>query len=237
MNKKTIDGKSKLVPIRNTKMIPDRSESLMEIPIFVSSSFEDNDKNNILVSEEEQLVINDYYNEPWIQTFSGKRFAPLNPQAASIDIKDIAHALSMQCRFNGHVLDFYSVAQHSVFVSYLCNKENRLYGLLHDSAEAYMCDLSSPLKRSGKFDNFKEVEKNIMKTICKVFHLSENEPHDVKEADLMMLYTEERELFNIHRADWTKGPDVPFKIKPFLPQEAESLFLKRFYELSTDHNI
>ena len=53
----------------------------------------------------------------WIQTYSGKKFYPLDPRPEDIDIRDIAHALSLNCRFNGHCRCFYSVAEHSVGVS------------------------------------------------------------------------------------------------------------------------
>jgi hypothetical protein len=71
-----------------------------------------------------------------------------------------------------------------------------------------------------------------MKVICQAFGLPEIEPPDVKEADKIMLYTEERDLFNIHRSDWKKGDPLPFIIKPLPPQEAKDLFMKRFYELT-----
>ncbi|MFG0247924.1 MAG: phosphohydrolase, partial [Phycisphaeraceae bacterium JB051] len=77
----------------------------------------------------------------WIQTYTGKAFYPLREDPGIIDIRDIAHALSLQCRFNGHCSDFYSVAQHSVHVSEVVPQAFALWGLLHDAAEAYMSDL------------------------------------------------------------------------------------------------
>ena len=53
----------------------------------------------------------------WIQTYTGVKFYPLNPCMDDIDIIDIAHSLSLQCRFTGHLSEFYSVAQHSVMVA------------------------------------------------------------------------------------------------------------------------
>jgi len=67
-----------------------------------------------------------YREEAWIQTYSGRRFNPTRPHIDAIVIQDIAHSLSMQCRFSGHCKKFYSVAQHSVLVSYLCNQEDAL---------------------------------------------------------------------------------------------------------------
>ena len=50
----------------------------------------------------------------YITTVTGKHFYPLNPDQQNIDIEDIAHALSLICRANGHFRHFYSVAQHSL---------------------------------------------------------------------------------------------------------------------------
>ena len=81
-----------------------------------------------------------------IMTYTKKMFDPLCPDAELIDIEDIAHALSMLCRANGHFKSFYSVAQHSIN----CMKEARASGysgriqlgcLLHDASEAYLSDV------------------------------------------------------------------------------------------------
>lgn len=170
--------------------------------------------------------------EAWIQTFSGKRFTPINPNFESIVIQDIAHSLSMQCRFSGHVKKFYSVAQHCVLVSYLCNMEDSLWGLLHDATEAYLVDIPRPLKRSGKFDAYLDFEKRMQTAICARFGLEDKEPPSVKKADMLMLATEARDLKSPLRADWVwPVKPLPLKIEPLLPEDAESLFLNRFYDL------
>ena len=86
-----------------------------------------------LASNEEVNEINKLYNsgllavfnpdDPWIQTHCGVRFNPTNPALDAIVIEDIAHALSMQCRFSGHTSEFYSVAQHCVGVSHVCDSK------------------------------------------------------------------------------------------------------------------
>ena len=50
----------------------------------------------------------------YITTVSGIHFYPLDPNPNDIDIKDIAHSLSLICRANGHFKYFYSVAQHCI---------------------------------------------------------------------------------------------------------------------------
>lgn len=171
-------------------------------------------------------------NEAWIQTFSGKRFTPTNPNYESIVIQDIAHALSMQCRFSGHVKKFYSVAQHCVLVSYLCDHKDALWGLMHDATEAYLVDVPRPLKHSGKFEAYIEFEKIMQTAICKRFGLIDLEPESVKIADKLILVTEARDLMSPLREDWYWAiTPLPLKIEPLAPSEAEILFLHRFYEL------
>ena len=74
----------------------------------------------------------------WIQTYTGRQFWPLDPRIEDIDIHDIAHALSHQCRYSGHCLRFYSVAEHSVLLSHHVAGEHMLWALLHDAWEAYL---------------------------------------------------------------------------------------------------
>ena len=83
----------------------------------------------------------------WIQVYSGKSFSPLSPTIEDIEIEDIAHALSLQCRYAGHCLYHYSIAQHSVLVSRYVSQENKLWGLLLDASEAYPMDVPMPIKQ------------------------------------------------------------------------------------------
>jgi uncharacterized protein len=169
----------------------------------------------------------------WIQTHSGRRFCPTNPNINSIVIQDISHSLSMQCRFTGHCKKFYSVAQHSVLVSYLCDSQDALWGLLHDASEAYLVDVPRPLKRSGKFEAYLEYEKKMQEAICRRFGLPLQEPWSVKCADQVMLATEARDLMSPLHKDWDWPYDaVPFVIKAIGPEEAKDLFMKRFFELT-----
>ncbi|MBF0612521.1 MAG: hypothetical protein HQL55_15470, partial [Magnetococcales bacterium] len=77
----------------------------------------------------------------WIQTFTGRQFWPLAPVLEHIHVQDIAHALSLLCRFNGHCQKFYSVAEHSLHVATILPPELAGWGLLHDASEAYLADL------------------------------------------------------------------------------------------------
>jgi hypothetical protein len=169
----------------------------------------------------------------WIQTYSGRRFNPTNPYPDAIVIQDIAHALSMQCRFSGHTKKFYSVAQHSVLVSYICDSRDALWGLMHDASEAYLVDVPRPLKQSGKFDTYLEFEAKMQNAICKRFGLPMQEPPSVKMADTKLLATEARDLMSPLHADWVQRTDpLPFIIEPWGPDKAKDMFMKRFFELT-----
>lgn len=168
----------------------------------------------------------------WIQTYTGKKFYPQNPTPDSICIEDIAHALSMQCRFGGHVSEFVSVAQHCVLVSYLCDENNRLCALLHDASEAYLWDCPSPIKRMLELQGYKLLEKKVQQAIYAKWGISE-EPKDVKRADLMALSIEANTFMYPLHLDWevaVKAP--PLKVVPLSPKDAEKLFLDRFGELT-----
>src|SRR5262249_3879894 len=97
----------------------------------------------------------------WIATITGKRWFVTDPHPDDVDIEDIAHGLSMVCRFGGQCREFYSVAQHSVLMANeMCRREAppemALWGLLHDAPEAYLGDMVRPLKRS--MPNYKVLE-------------------------------------------------------------------------------
>lgn len=169
----------------------------------------------------------------WIQTRSGRRFTPTKPNPDAIVIQDIAHALSMQCRFTGHCKDFYSVAQHSVLVSYICDSQDALWGLMHDATEAYLIDVPRPLKRSGKFQAYLDFEDQMQEAICRRFALPFKEPVSVKKADSILLATEARDLMSPLHSDWEQPVEpLPFKIEAWDHNKAKDMFMKRFFELT-----
>lgn len=169
----------------------------------------------------------------WIQTHSGRRFCPTNPNPDAIVIQDIAHALSMQCRFSGHCKKFYSVAQHSVLVSYICDSQDALWGLMHDASEAYLVDIPRPLKQSGKLNGYVEFERVMQEAVCRRFGLPMKEPPSVKKADTVLLATEARDLMSPLHSDWQQPVEpLPFLIEAWGPDKAKDMFMKRFFELA-----
>lgn len=164
----------------------------------------------------------------WIQTFTGHIFHPLDPVEGEIDVQDIAHSLSMLCRFNGHCLRFYSVAEHSVRVSMILPDPLRLWGLLHDAGEAYLTDLPRPVK--GHVRGFREMEDRILERVAALYDLAWPMPEPVKAADDTLLATEARDLMAPHPADWGLGtaPLDEHITDPLGPEAAERLFLQTF---------
>jgi len=169
----------------------------------------------------------------WIQTFTGIQFWPLDPKPEEIDIRDIAHALSNQCRFGGHCEQFYSVAEHCVRVSWLCATKHKLWGLLHDAAEAYLVDLPKPIKKWSQMGVlYSEIEDALMVSIAAKFGLSFPVPDAVKKADVVMLVTEKRDLMKMQPKPWedTEPPDI-YRVVPWQPGTSEKIFLDLFGKL------
>ena len=170
----------------------------------------------------------------WIQTFTGEKAYVRNPWATRIVLADIAHALSNICRYNGHCEPFYSVAQHSVHVSYLVPPELAAAGLLHDAAEAYTGDIPKPWKQ--ELPDFRALSAMWESAIMIRFRVNIS-TLAVKHADDTALATEKRDLM-VHNTPWVEwahgAPEVdpdPFGIIPLTPKEAEADFLGRAREL------
>lgn len=152
------------------------------------------------------------------------------------DIQDIAHALSHLCRFTGHTREFYSVAQHSVYVSRIVPPQHALAGLLHDAAEAYLGDVSSPLK--ALLPDYKKLERCFEAQIFEHFGLPAELPPEVKQADQTMLATEMRDLMPVTARDMAGLAELGIKahpdltVYPVFPDVAKATFLRRFEELT-----
>jgi hypothetical protein len=172
----------------------------------------------------------------WMQTFTGKQFWPADPRAEEIDIRDIAHALSMQCRYAGHCLRFYSVAEHCVLLASAI-PEQKLWALLHDASEAYLVDVPRPVKPS--LPGYKELEDGIMFLVARQFglrlggHVLDREgyiPAIVKEYDFRMLVDEKAQNM-LDGPAWGSIEGVPpvgVALQFWSPPEAERQFLLMF---------
>lgn len=177
----------------------------------------------------------------WIETFTGKKFHLLDPRPEEICIEDIAHALSNQCRYTGHVKRFFSVAEHSYHVS-LLSAHHRLAGLMHDASEAYVCDLSRPVKQLTPVGPpYYEVEDRIMRVIATKFGFEWPLPKEVKVADNIMLLSEKDQLMtdlswsdDASSEEARKSAILDYALTPLVgwdPPYAKTMFLGRFHEL------
>lgn len=167
----------------------------------------------------------------WMQTYTGVQFRPLIPVAEQIDIEDIAHALAMICRFGGHSKRFYSVAEHSIYVSQHCHPDDALAGLLHDAAEAYVGDLIRPIKRQPEFQKYRLAEDRILELILEREGLPSRLPESVKHADNAVLAAERDhpQIVGGPVAPWEElPPPAPVEFGLYDPFWAKQHFLARY---------
>lgn len=168
-----------------------------------------------------------------ILTYGGEYFRFDDPDdTRGMDIGSIAHALALTNRFGGHTRTPYSVAQHSVHVSYLCDPEDALWGLMHDAPEAYITDVVRPAK--ALLPDYQALEAAVMRKIARYYGLpGDDVPESVHRADLRMCATEKRDLIPHGREHEWHLPYPP-RDEPVYPLDwplARYAFLKRYYDL------
>ena len=171
-----------------------------------------------------------------ITTYTGHKFDPMAPQMETLNIRDIAHALSLTCRGNGHVKQFFSVGQHCI----MCAREAKARGyskrvvlgcLLHDASEAYMSDVPRPFKEV--LPEYVCLEEKLIDLIYTRFigsTLSEEEMKLVSMVDDAVLYYDMLELFGVTWGEKTVLEIEPdYTILPF--EEVEQTYLELFQEM------
>lgn len=147
---------------------------------------------------------------PWILTCAGRPHAVLDPQWDQISIDEIAHALATSTRFNGHASRPYSIAEHSLLVAEICERDlgvrdpaGLLAALLHDASEAYLGDLASPVK--WQLPRYQQLEAEHEHAVAKRFGLRTAFAafhQQIRRADLVALATERRDLMPPHHQAW-----------------------------------
>lgn len=162
------------------------------------------------------------------------------PDPAAINIHDVARSLARLPRYLGHTETAYSVAQHSVEVALrlpddeLLDVEGvgvslRFIGLMHDAPEAYTGDITRPMKTLIG-PRIKQLEQVIWLAFCHRYHLPEELPPAVKEADDRMLATEQRDLFSPPQINSVHEP-YEYTVRPWGEQTARANWLKLFRQL------
>lgn len=139
------------------------------------------------------MIPENLYTTDCIRTSSGQYVNVFNPDPDTILIQDISHSLSMQCRFGGHLPFHFSVAQHSINVSYLVPPEYAFAALMHDASEAYLLDIPRPIK--NRMPEYKIIEDNLMKVIAAKFEFEWPMDDVIKQADNKALEHEWQEIF------------------------------------------
>lgn len=175
------------------------------------------------------------YDGHWIATSKVKHFYFLDPKPEDILIEDIAHALSLQCRFGGHTAKFYSVAEHSVRVA------NELYvlglgwiyalaGLFHDAEEAYLPDIPRPVKHM--MPEAKKIYAVLSQAIHRRFGVSGVDPIVIKEVDNSACLSEAK-YFGIYDEKWADlgNPLSSFADVGWSPSLAEKMFLESYKKI------
>ena len=169
-----------------------------------------------------------------MKTFTGQHINFQDASSNTFLIEDIAASLSKQCRYNGHSIKFYSVAEHSVHVSHLVehatrSKHEALHALLHDASEAYLGDITSPLKKI--LPDYKALEREFEIAIGKSFKTGTEITTLISEYDQHLAEKEMNELMNtVYFVENLTNRIIT--IHCWEPEYAELQFLKRFYKLS-----
>lgn len=171
-----------------------------------------------------------------IRLLSGALFDYRQPELCDVRIEDIAGALSKVCRFSGHIVRFYSVAQHAINASRIVPAEFAFTALMHDTAEAFTNDLPTPLKHAVPI--FRELEVRIESAMAARFGFTFPLPAPVVLADAQMLAIEKEELKRDF-SRWSVLDGIEFEsvrqtvdLSPMAPWLAEQLFLDRYRELT-----
>lgn len=177
----------------------------------------------------------------WVQTANNLAFDFQMVDKAEFPISEIAHALSNLCRYQGHCNRFYSVAEHSYYVSHMVPQEFAFQALMHDGHEAYVGDVPSPLKQL--LPDYQKIEDEVEENLRLAYDLPLEFDASVKQADLAILGWEKFHLFGKEPQAWFPAPPLTSEQKSVLPitgpdcvnpSTAYSIFMMRYEELTAN---
>jgi uncharacterized protein len=163
---------------------------------------------------------------PWIRLNSGRKFHFLNPSTREIVIEDIVHVLSRIPRFNGHTIKPYYVLQHLCLCHDIAPDECKREALGHDFSEAYLHDISSPLK--SLLPQYKEIEYRVEAAIARKFKLQFPYPSSVKAVDMRLLVSEMKWLMPCSDHKLLPFEPLSKKITPWSSEKCKTEFMNRF---------
>jgi len=167
---------------------------------------------------------------PRIRLQSGGWFDLLSPATSDFTIEDIAHGLAHTCRYAGQADGFYSVAEHSLLVS-VTAVGHEYTGLMHDAAEAFIGDVTRPLKQL--LPEYKKIEAAIETAIFERFDVRPA-CTAIKHADLSVLAAEQAQIMPEGTDAWAEDAGIKrasVRVERLLPAEAKRRFLERYRSL------
>lgn len=174
---------------------------------------------------------------PDILTITARYFDYLAPHLCELSVREITQGLSNECRFAGQCIEFYSVAQHSVLLSYIVPKHLAMQGLVHDGGESVLKDIPKPLK--NLLGDYQIIERSVEEPLFASFGLPAKLDPAIKKADIVMRVTEQRDLMPAHSGPWHgSGGAQPLakRIVPWSPRRSRYEFARRYQELATGRN-
>lgn len=188
------------------------------------------ENNNIGLFKEKMMCM---------ETYTGLVVDPLHIEEKDICIEDIAHHLSLICRYSGACERFYSVGQHTLHVLNIVSSEIHdggesdritcLAALLHDASEAYTNDIIRPFKYG--FKGLKELDSQITGKIMKKFGAIGADWGLIKKADHIMLATEAKLLMESCGQGWEfQYPALPWKVIPFMENIKVEAKLNNYFD-------
>lgn len=169
---------------------------------------------------------------PTITLASGAQFDFLDPHGSEFTIEDVAHGLAHVCRYAGQCRGFYSVAEHSMLVARVVEPRLALEALLHDAAEAFIGDVTRPLKQL--LPEYKRIEAIVEDAIVERFGLDRDRLKAVKEADLRVLAAEQQQVMAPGTADWAVEAGIEpaaIMVTMMTPDTAKKSFLAHYDRL------
>jgi hypothetical protein len=169
---------------------------------------------------------------PTITLRSGAEFDLLDPWGSDFTLHDVAHGLAHICRYAGQCSGFYSVAEHSILVSEVA-AGCEMQALMHDAAEAFLGDVTRPLKQL--LPEYKKIEANVEAAIFARFGIEQSARSAVKAADLRVLAAEQQQIMPAGTDAWAARSGVypaPVKVRFLPPETACERFLWRYKSLS-----
>lgn len=154
-----------------------------------------------------------------METWSGFRFNPETFTAKDVNILDIAQALSQTCRYGGHTRRFYSTAEHCCLLhDYAMDHgygPKAAYELLHhDSHEAYVSDMTRPLKEHCP--DFVRIEKQIEMIVYQALGVTFPLRSELDFLDKHIVVDERKHVMNTSQNNWSQRGWTPLGMA-FMP--------------------